>query len=158
MRNPNAKVTNPNDFFTEPGSPDKELFSAKVLPNGCIDVVPSGKECLQDKIESFRSQTDMAYILKQITLGNSDVLVRSVGQYGDFTEMPKSMAEAMQLQIDAEKEFYKLDLDTRSKFQNDFRQWLVSAGSPEWIKKMGIIQQVIKEDEKGEEVPDSIKE
>lgn len=147
MRNKNAKVTNPNDFVTCPGNPEKVLYSAKVLPNGVIDVVESGLENMQDKIESFRSQTDMAYILKQIALGNNDVLVRSVGQYGDFTNMPKTMAEAMQLQIDAEKEFYKLDLDTRGKFNNDFRQWLVSAGSPEWIEKMGIIEQVKAEDE-----------
>lgn len=158
MRNKNAKVSNPNDFFTAPGSPDRILYSAKVLPNGIIDVVESGKESLQDKIESFRSQTDMAYILKQIALGNNDVLVHSVGQYGDFTEMPKSMAEAMQLQIDAEKEFYKLDLETRGKFNNDFRQWLVSAGTPDWIDKMGIIDQVNKEDEKGEAPADAAKE
>lgn len=147
MRNKNAKVSNPNDFVTCSGSPEKVIYSGKVLPNGVLDVVESGLENIQDKIESFRSQTDMAYILKQIALGNNDVLVRSIGQYGDFTEMPKTMAEAMQLQIDAEKEFYKLDLDTRGKFNNDYRQWLVSAGSPEWIKKMGIIEQVKAEDE-----------
>lgn len=147
MRNPKAKVSNPNEFKTEPGSPEKQLYAAIVLKDGTIDIQPSGKENIQDKIESFRSQTDMSYILKQIALGNDDVLVRSIGQYGDFTEMPKTMAEAMQLQIDAEKEFYKLDLDTRNKFNNDFRNWLVTAGTPEWIEKMNIIHDVIKEDE-----------
>lgn len=150
MRNPKAKVSNPNEFKTEPGSLEKQLYAAKVLKDGTIDIQPSGKENIQDKIESFRSQTDMSYILKQIALGNDDVLVRSIGQYGDFTEMPKTMAEAMQLQIDAEKEFYKLDLDTRNKFNNDFRNWLVTAGTPEWIEKMNIIQDAIKEDEEYE--------
>lgn len=150
MRNPKAKVSNPNDFITCPGSPEVIKYSTKVLDSGRIEVVPSGKENIQDKIESFRCQTDMAYILKQLAIGNNDVLARSVGQYGDFTQVPKTMAEALQLQIDAEKEFYKLDLDTRNAFNNDFREWLVTAGSPEWIKKMKIIETVIEEDQKGE--------
>lgn len=150
MRNKNAKVSNPNDFVTCPGSGEEITYSAKVLPNGCMDVVPAGKENTQAKIESFRSQTDMSYILKQIALGNQDVLTRSIGQYGDFTQMPKTMVEALQLQIDAEREFYKLDLDTRNAFNNDLKQWLVTAGTPEWIQKMHIIEDVINEDEKGE--------
>lgn len=138
MRNPKAKVSNPIDFVTCPGSAKVPVYEPKVLSDGSIDVVVAGYENQQDKIESFRPQTDMSFILKQMALGNNEVLVKSVGQYGDFTQMPKTMAEAMQLQIDAEREFYKLDVDTRSKFNHDFRKWLVSAGSPEWIENMGL--------------------
>lgn len=148
MRNPDARVSDPNEFVTEPGDPIRVVYEAKVLPDGQLDIVATGKEDIQAKIESFRSSTDMSYILKQIVLGNNDVLVQSVGQYGDFTQMPKTMAEAMQLQIDAENEFYKLPLDVRGKFENDYRRWLVGAGSADWIEKMGLAP---KEDEKGEE-------
>lgn len=148
MRNSNARVSDPNEFVTEPGDPIRTVYEAKVLPDGQLDIVAAGKEDMQTKIESFRSSTDMSYILKQIALGNNDVLVQSVGQYGDFTQMPKTMAEAMQLQIDAEKEFYKLPLDVRGKFENDYRRWLVGAGSSDWIEKMGLAS---KDDEKGEE-------
>lgn len=150
MRNKNSKVSDPNSFVTCAGEIDRILYDAKVLPDGRIEIQPAGKENIQDKIESYRDQTDMSYIIKQIALGNNDVLVKSVGQYGDFTQMPKTMAEAMQLQIDAEKEFYKLSPEIRNRFENDFRQWLVSAGSPEWIEKMDIIKEVIAEDEAGQ--------
>ena len=136
MRNKNAKVSNPNDFVTNPGSPIRDLYSAKVLPDGSIEVVQSGKENIQDKIEAQREQTDMSYIIKQIMLGNGDVLNLSPGQYGDFTKAPKSMAEAIQLQIDAEKAWYGLPVEIRSRFDNDLTRWLVTAGTDEWNKKM----------------------
>lgn len=138
MRNKNAKVSDPNTFFTEPGSPERILYSAKVKPDGSIDVVASGKENIQDKIESFRDQTDMSYILKQLALGNADVLSVHPGQYGDFTKQPTSMAEALQLQIDAENAWKKLPIDTRAKFDYDLTKWLVTAGTDEWNEKMSL--------------------
>lgn len=136
MRNKNAKVPDPNSFVTNPGSPERILYSAKVKVDGSIDVVPSGKENIQDKIESFRDQTDMCYILKQIALGNADVLNVHPGQYGDFTKAPASMAEALQLQIDAQKAWYDMPVELRAKFDHDLNKWLVTAGSEDWNEKM----------------------
>lgn len=150
MRNKNAKVSDPNGFITEPGSPERVIYDAQVGPDGVIEVVPAGKDNIQEKIESFRQSTDMSFILKQLALGNNEVLNQEPGMYGNFLDMPKTMAEAMQRQIDAEKVFYKLPVDVRGKFENDYRRWLVSAGSDEWIEKMGFAtaDEVI---EKGEE-------
>lgn len=136
MRNKNAKVSNPNDFVTDPGSPDRVLYSAKVQPDGSLKIVECGKEDLQAKIESFRDSTDMNYILKQLALGNVGVLAVHPGQYGDFTQQPKTMAEALQLQIDAENAWYRLPVDIRAKFDHDLNKWLVTAGSEEWNKAM----------------------
>lgn len=136
MRNKAAKVSDPNTFYTEPGSPIVDVYDAKVLPDGKFEVVVTGKKNIQDEIESFRNQTDMSYILKQLAIGNNEVLTQTIGQYGDFTKMPTNMAEALQMDIDAKKAFYSLDLDTRNKFDNDYHHWLVSLGSEEWIAKM----------------------
>lgn len=138
MRNKNAKVSDPNTFVTCPGSPDRILYDAKVKFDGSIDVVPTGKENIQDKIESFRDQTDMSYIIKQLQLGNVGVLTVNPGQYGDFTQAPKNMAEALQLQIDAEKAWNGLPVDVRAKFDYDLNKWLVTAGSEEWNAKMSL--------------------
>ena len=132
MRNKNARVSDPHEFVTCPGSPDKILYKTKVLPDGTIDIQPSGKESIQAKIESFRPQTDMAYILKQMQIGNYEVLNGAHGSYGDFTAMPKTMAEAMQLRIDAEDAWYKLPVDIRAKFDHDLNKWLATAGTEEW--------------------------
>ena len=136
MRNKNAKVSNPNDFVTDPGSPERILYSAKIKADGSIDVVPSGKENIQEKIEAQRDMTDMSYIIKQIELGNGDILNLNPGEYGDFTKAPKTMAEALQLQIDATKAWYGMPVEIRSRFDNDLTRWLVTAGTDEWNKKM----------------------
>lgn len=141
MRNKFAKVSDPNKFESNPGERDRIIYSAKISPNGVIEVVPTGKEDYQAYIESFRSSTDIAYILKQLSLGDTSVLNKSAPQFGDFTQMPSSLAEAMQLQIDAEKQFYQLPIDTRQKFNNNFREWCFTAGTDEWIEKMNLKQE-----------------
>lgn len=137
MRNKNAKVSNPNDFVTDSGSRVKTLYSAKVTPNGEILLSPSGKEDIQDYINSFRESTDMSFILHQLSLGNTAVLNQKQMLFGDFTEVPESLAAAQQMLIDGEEAFYKLPLDVRQQFDNNFRNWLFTSGQPDWIKKMG---------------------
>lgn len=130
-----AAVSDPNQFVTCAGSVDHVIYSPKLRPDGSFSLVESGRESIKDKINSFREQTDIAYILKRLQLGDTSVL-RSDGVYGDFTQMPKTFAEAMQLQIDGERQFMKLPLDVRNEFDNDFRKWFSSAGSDDWFNKM----------------------
>lgn len=153
MRNNNAKVSDPNEFVTCNGSDVHITYSPKVLDNGVIKLVPSGKENIQEKINSFRDQCDISYILKRLQLGDTSVLNNKVPNYGDFTSAPKSYAEALQCVIDAEKKFYDLPLDTRNLFDNDYRQWFATAGSPDWLDKMGVKPAVdVKPDEKEKDV------
>lgn len=151
MRNKKAKIPDPNEYVSNSGDRDRIVYSAKISPNGVIEVVPTGKEDFQSYIESFRSQTDMAYILKQLSLGNNAVLNQSSPSYGDYTQMPRSLSEAMQMQIDAERDFYKLPVDTRQKFNNNFREWCFTAGTDEWYEKMNLVN-----NEKGEEATTSL--
>ena len=141
MRNKNAKVSDPNSFLTPEGSEIKIEYSPKVMPDGTIQLVESGKYNINDKIQSYADSTDMSYILKQLALGNADVLNVKQGSFGDFTDMPKTYAEALQLKIDAEKSFYQLSPDVRNKFENDFNRYFATAGSDEWYEKLGIVDQ-----------------
>lgn len=136
MRNPKACVSDPNQFVTDPGSDEKIIYKTKVRPDGTLDIQPVGTESISAKIESFRPQTDMSFILKQIALGNYDALQVTPGQYGDFTQMPKTMAEALQMRIDAEDAWYKMDVEKRATFDHDINRWLATAGTDEWIQKM----------------------
>lgn len=135
MRNNKAAVSDPNQFYTSPGSEDHVIYSPRVNPDGTVSLFESGRESIKERINSFREQTDIAYILKRLQLGDTSVL-RSDGAYGDFTQMPKTFAEALQLQIDGEKKFMQLPLDVRNEFDNDFRKWFASAGSEDWLNKM----------------------
>ena len=136
MRNKNAKVSDPNTFITSSGDTEHIEYAPKVMPDGSIELVVSGKTNIDEYINAQRETTDMAYIITQLGLGNTDVLNQKTPNYGDFTEMPKTFAEALQMKIDAEKAFYELPLDVRNKFENDFNRFFATAGSKEWYEKI----------------------
>lgn len=137
MRNSKACVSDPNDFETCPGEQFHIEFSAKVMPDGRIELVPSGKTDIKQMINSFRDSTDMSFILSRLAAGDTSVLSQKEPMFGDFTELPKTYAESLQLVIDSKKKFYELPLDVRNKFDNDYQKWFVSAGSDSWLKAMG---------------------
>lgn len=139
MRNKNACVSDPNSFFTGPGSRYRTLFSPIVRPDGTIELVESGKEDIQEFIQSQKAHTDMSFILSRMAVGDTSVLTDKTPMYGDFTVMPKTYAEALQLVIDREADFMKLPLDVRNKFNNDFRQWFAQSGSEIWFEKMASV-------------------
>lgn len=137
MRNVHAKVSDPNSFSTCHGSSEHIIYSAKVMDDGTIKLKEAGKENIQQKIDSFRDSTDMAYILHRLAQGDTSVLNQKQPMFGDFTKTPKNLAETLQMHIDAENAFYKLPLEVRSKFDNDFNKWFSSAGTERWLENMG---------------------
>lgn len=147
MRNPKAAVSDPHKFITSSGSNMHQLYSSKVYPDGRIELEENGEEDIQELIDSYRDGTDMAYILHQLEMGNQEVLSQRSPMYGDFTTAPKTLAQAQQMLIDGENAFYKLPLETRQQFDNDFRKWLFTSGQPDWIKKMTAVN--------GSDIPDS---
>lgn len=136
MRNPHAAVSAPDDFVTAPGDKYHVTYAPRVLDDGTIKLVESGKDDIQQSINSYRPSTDMSFILQRMSVGDMSVLNSGTPSFGDFTEMPKTYAEALQLVIDGEREFKALPLDVRNKFDNDFRRYLASAGSDDWLSKM----------------------
>lgn len=155
MRNKNAKVTDPNKFYTCPGSNEHILYSGKVLPDGTIHLTECGKENIQEIINSAAETCDMAYILHELALGNTSVLNQRETFYGDFSKAPNSLLEAMQIMLDGEKAFMALPLEVRQKFDNSYMLWLSTNGSEEWIEKMAIkhdTEEVNEEVKEGETV------
>lgn len=136
MRNKNACVTDPNSFVTCSGDIYHTLFSPVIKSDGSVTLVESGKDDINEFISSFREQTDMSYIIKKLAMGDSSVLTSKTPMFGDFTEMPKTYAESLQLVMDKEKQFMSLPLEVRNKFDNDFKKWFATAGSEPWMQKM----------------------
>lgn len=145
MRNPNAKVSDPNEFVSNPGEQFKIEYSSKVLPDGRIEIVASGKIDIKQMINSQRECTDMAYIIRAMQNGDSSMLNEN-GFYGDMTAFPKTFAEVLQLQIDAKKSFDDLTVEQKKAFDNDFNQYFATAGTEDWAKKLGYVKEEVKED------------
>lgn len=138
MRNEFAKVTNPNDFVTESGSPIHILYAPTVLSDGSVVLEESGKENTDDMIQSYGATSDINYIVSRLLEGDESVLAQRQGMYGDFTQFPTTYAEVLQTVINSEKRFNALSPDVKQKFDNDFGKWLATATTPEWLDKMGI--------------------
>ncbi len=122
--------------MTSSGDEYHIVYSSVIKDDGTIDLVPSARDRIQDYINSFVPQTDMHYILAQLKNGNTTVINRRPMMYGDFTDAPKSYAQALQMVIDGRATFDALPLSVRNKFDNSFEKWFATAGSPDWLIAM----------------------
>ena len=134
---------------TCPGDRYATIYRGVYNENGHMELVEDGKEDIKEKINSYRDGTDMSYILKQLSLGNTEVVNANPGMYGDFTKIPNTMQGMYQMMLDAERTFLELPVDIRNNFNHDFKEWLANAGSEDWSKKMNFIDEI---KEEGEEV------
>lgn len=122
--------------MTSSGDEYHIVYSSVINDDGTIDLVPSAKDSIQEYINSFAAQTDMHYILAQLKNGNTSVINRAPMMYGDFTDAPKSYAQALQMVIDGRATFDALPLSVRNKFDNSFEKWFATAGSADWLSAM----------------------
>lgn len=140
--NPYVKLPDPNSYCTPSGDEYHIIYSSVLQDDGTIDLEPMSRESIQERINSYAAVTDMSYILAQLRNGNTSVLNRGTPIFGDFTETPKSYAEALQLVIDGRAQFDALPLSVRSKFDNSFEKWFATAGSPDWLSAMSSVSSV----------------
>lgn len=137
-----------NSIVSNPGNPIHIIYAPEVQDDGTIKLVESGKENTDEYIDSFREECDISTIIKKYQNGDISVLKQREGMFGDFTNLPKTYAEMLQLRIDSERAFNSLPLEVKQKFNNDEMQFFASAGSNEWLEKCGIItKEEIKESE-----------
>lgn len=133
-------------FYTHTGSPFRNVYKLRVSDKtGAEELVKVGKEDFQEYIDSFADSTDIHAIVARVNAGEVDLLSKSMATYGDFRQMPRTKAEAMQQLIDAKHIWDSLTDSQRSEFEG-FSDFAGSAGTDVWIKKLGY------------EVPEEVKE
>lgn len=125
MRNPCAAVSDPNAFTTDSGSPIHVTHEARF--NGrTLELVETGRENIQDLIESYAPYTDLNYMLHRLSIGDTSVLTKRQPLYGDFSAMPTNPVDAINLVHSAEDAFGRLSVEDKAKYNNDYRVWLAS--------------------------------
>lgn len=125
-------------FTTNPGSPIRKLYSAKVEKDGSVILTEVGEENIQDKINAALESTDIATIVAYYNqTGDDSVLNRYIPVVGDFSELPDSLAGFLQLRVDSENFFNALPVEVRKEFDNDPNKFFAQAGQKEWIEKLG---------------------
>lgn len=131
------RTSDPKDFISDSGSPIHVLYSAKVDKDGVTTLEKVGEENTDEMIESAKESTDIATIVAYYNAtGDETVLNRYTPHYGDFSKLPKSLAEFLQLRIDSQNFFDALPADIKQKFDNNADIFFAQAGNEDWYEKI----------------------
>lgn len=137
------------DFISCSGDRYRIEYTGKVLDNGVIELVENGKTDVYAQIQADAEANSIPAILARFENGDPSVF-DAKPLYGDFTELPKTYAEFLQRQIDAQRVWDSLDPQMKVKFDNDMNQFFATAGTKEWIDKL--VDPVLAEDPQPEAV------
>lgn len=129
-------------IYSTAGKHEEPVLALKINEDGSETFYVKGKTNVFEKIQSFADESNLELILQRCTdLGDFSSLNMRQGDYGDFTDIPKSYIEAHTRLQDMEAKFNELPLETRMKFDNSFSRYLAEAGTEKWMKNMGFIEE-----------------
>ncbi len=114
---------------SKPGSGMKDTYKMHVDENGKRELKKSGEYNLYAEIQSYKDSVSIDYILSRFVNGDETALSRVQGIYGDFTQMPKTLAELQQRVIDAEHLFDSLPLDIRAQYNHSASEFFAQLDS-----------------------------
>ncbi len=112
-----------------PGSGMKDTYKMHVDADGKRELRKSGEYNLYAEIQSYKDSVSIDYILSRFVNGDETALSRVQGIYGDFTQMPTTMAELQQRVIDAEHLFNTLPLDIRAQYNHSASEFFAQLDS-----------------------------
>lgn len=136
MSNYRYTTKKPEQFATASGTRFITEYTPKFDDEGNFELVESGKTDRYEEIQSHELSCDIHYILARYANGETDLLNKRQGMYGDFSDMPKTYAEMFQRIADGKDMFMKLPVDVRAKFEHNFEKWLSTYGTDDWFTKM----------------------
>ena len=120
------------------GTASKPSFKMKVNLNGRRSLVEDGVINTYEMIQSHKDSCDIEYIMTRFANGDTSVLSKAQGLYGDFSNIPTNLNELQQRVIDAEKLFYQLPVDTRERFEHNPSIFYSMIGSDAFNEIMGV--------------------
>ena len=104
--------------YTPHGNKIQPEYS-KGVENGKVKLIKTGTTNIYKKIQQFKDECDIKNILNRCMNGDYSML-RTGGQYGDFSNLPKSLNELQAFNKKAEMNFMKLPKEIRNEFDNDY--------------------------------------
>lgn len=104
---------------------------------GVWHLEPCGKTNTYLETQSYKDSTDLSVIMARYRNGETDVLQKVQGVYGDFSNFPKNYADVMNMQIQAERMFYQLSAETREKYNNSVEQFMSQLSHKEAWEDLG---------------------
>lgn len=123
-------------FASQPGSYETPALEARLRPDGSYGIEQVGMVDTWNQIQACRASTDMSLILSRYMAGDTSALSRSQGFFGDVSEMPENMHEALSIMLRAQQDFDALPLEVRERFGMDVYRYISELGTPGFADKL----------------------
>lgn len=128
----------PSLFVSQSGSFETPALEARLRPDGSYGIEQVGMVDTWNQIQACRASTDMSLILSRYMAGDTSALSRSQGFYGDVSEMPENMHEALSIMLRAQQDFDALPLEVRERFGMDVYRYISELGTPGFADKLKV--------------------
>lgn len=130
-------VPRPNQG-TETGHRKTKTYRESISVEGVKSLVEDSEIDSYEGIQAYKDECDIKNIIARANAGDETALHQRIGEYLDTTIMPKTLAEAQNMVIQAEQEFKKLPMNIREKFNHSPEQFIAEMGTAAWAEKCGI--------------------
>lgn len=130
------RMMKPVRFRCEVGSRTRKEYTPVYDRAGVWHLEESGINNDYLEIQSHAESCDINILMARYRLGETDVLQKVQGTYGDFTNIPTNYAELMNAKIQAENLFMSLHPDVREKYNNSVEQFMSEIGTADGQKKL----------------------
>lgn len=119
------------------GTPIHITYGGSYDENGRVVLTEKGQENIYDYIQSFKDSVDLNVLIARYNNGDVAALSKTQGVYMDVTEFPTNYAEALNRMDILKDYFMSLPVETRSKFNHSFSEFLAASNSSEFLDIMG---------------------
>lgn len=109
--------------------------------NGEKELVEDEEISIADEVESYHEETKISNIIRRATFDvtAANMLLGDDGNNGaDMTTMPENLMEAQNLMVKAKAAYAALSPKQQAEF-NGIADYMATAGTEEWAKKLGYI-------------------
>lgn len=120
------------------GSPIHITYGGSYDENGRVVLTEKGQENIYDYIQSFKESVDLNVLIARYNNGDVAALSKAQGVYMDVTQFPTNYAEALNRMEILKDYFMSLPVETRSKFNHSFSEFLAASNSSDFLDMMGI--------------------
>lgn len=119
------------------GDREHVLYGAVYDESGRIRLEEKGTESLYDFIQSHADSVDIHVILKRFANGETDVLSKVQGFYGDFSQLPTDYAQMLNTVKAGEEMFNSMPVEVRAEFGHSFNEFMTSLCDGTLMERLG---------------------
>lgn len=128
----------------EPGNRMQPHYRQKYDENGHPYLIKDGETDVYAIIQSHKDECDINALLARYAAGDMGV-IHPGAVYADISNIPENIIEMINLINGNREKFNALPAKIKELFGNSYERWAATAGTEEWLEKMGIVQNDIRD-------------